>query len=85
MGLSAADVAQIGGNWSLSLKQLQAEVARRGKYVIPGYAGDSMSTRSHNHTQCAQRMRQLGCAPGAPETGPMVFTVRFNKTPSATL
>ena len=30
-------------------------------------------------------MRQLGCAPNTPETGPMVFTVRFNHTPSATL
>ena len=35
--------------------------------------------------QCAERMRQLGCAPNTPETGPMVFTVRFNHTPSATL
>ena len=30
-------------------------------------------------------MRQLGCAPNTPETGPMVFTVRFNHTPSASL
>jgi len=51
MGLSATDVAEIGGNWSLTLQRLQQEVARRGKYVVPGYAGDSMSTRSHNHTQ----------------------------------
>ena len=51
MGLSATDVAEIGGNWSLTLQRLQQEVLRRGKYVVPGYAGDSMSTRSHNHTQ----------------------------------
>jgi hypothetical protein len=75
----------IGSNWSVSLQHLQAEVAKRGKYIIPTYAGDSMSTRSHNHTQCAQRMRQLGCTPGAPATGPMVFTVRFNHTPTASL
>jgi hypothetical protein len=85
MGLSAQDVAEIGGNWSRSLQRLNDDVQKRGKYVIPGYAGDSMSTRSHNHTQCAQRMRQLGCAKAAPETGPMVFTVRFTKTPTAAL
>ena len=35
------------------VKRAQQEVSRRGKYeyVVPGYAGDSMSTRSHNHTQ----------------------------------
>jgi hypothetical protein len=84
MGLSARDLAEIGGNWSLSLQQLNDRLATHQQYVIPGYAGDSMSTRSHNHTQCAERMRQLGCAPHAPQTGPMVFTVRFNKNASAT-
>ena len=44
-----------------------------------------MSTRSHNHTQCAHRMRQLGCAPGSAQPGPMVFTVRFTKAPTPTL
>jgi hypothetical protein len=29
-----------------------------------------------------QRMRQLGCRPDAPDTGPMVFTVRFNHDPT---
>jgi hypothetical protein len=54
MGLSPSDVAHIRGNWSSSLQALNAEVARRGKYVIPSYAGDSMSTRNHNHSLCAQ-------------------------------
>ena len=81
MGLSAADVAHIATSWSISLNALNVEVEKRGKYVVPTYAGDSMSTRSHNHTQCAQRMRQLGCSPGSAATGPMVFTVRFTKAP----
>ena len=79
MGLSSDDVADIQGNWSQLLQDLSAEVSARGKYIMPTYAGDSMSTRSHNHTQCAQRMRQLGCAPGTPETGPMLFTVRATR------
>eukprot|EP00937_MAST-01D_sp_MAST-1D-sp2_P004966 g4966.t1 len=83
MGLTPADAADIASNWSLALDELQSSAASQGKYIVPSYAGDSMSTRSHNHTECAQRMRQLGCAPDAGETGPMVFTVRFNSNDTA--
>ena len=80
MGLSTKDVGDITAGLQQSLTALAAEAAKHGSYVVPSYAGDSMSTRSANHTQCAERMRQ-GCSPGAPPFGPFVFTVRGNAVP----